>query len=103
MSPNPVWVDIFRPASRGSGNAAGTATTGAVSERPDGVSGVANGTPAMKSRSAASPTSKPSNRSHSWPGRMPMAVRNTSICSFVIKPAWLSLWPAKGRPMPLTV
>ncbi len=73
------------------------------SARPSGVSGVANGQAARNARSSSSGTSRPSNRSHSWPGRMPMAARNTSICSLVISPAWLSLWPANGRPMPLIV
>ena len=40
---------------------------------------------------------RPSNRSHSWPGRMLIAPRNVSICAGVIRPAWLSLWPAKRQ------
>ena len=37
------------------------------------------------------------------PARMFIALRKVSICAGVISPAWLSLWPANGRPKPLMV
>ena len=43
ISPKPACVDILRPASFGTGSVAGTGTVGALSTRPSGVSGVANG------------------------------------------------------------
>ena len=103
MSPNPDCVDTRRPATLGIGSTSGTCTAGADKHRPSGVSGRAKGLAATASRSAPSGASRPSKGSHSWPGRMPMAARKPSICSRVISPAWLSLCPANGSPMPLTV
>ena len=37
------------------------------------------------------------------PSRMRLEARKLSICSLVMRPEWLSLWPAKGRPMPLMI
>ena len=36
-------------------------------------------------------------------GRTPIPARNPSIWAGVSRPAWLSLWPASGRPKPLIV
>jgi hypothetical protein len=59
----------------------------------------ANGTAARKARtrvSSASPAT--ASASHSRPSGTPMVARNSAICSGLMRPAWLSLWPAKGRP-----
>ena len=57
------------------------------------------GTPAVR------PPARPAPRTDPIRGRggCPCSCRNSSICSLVISPAWLSLWPANGRPMPLIV
>src|SRR5258708_6836498 len=45
----------------------------------------------------------PSKGSHSCPVRTFIAVCSVATWSGVIRPAWLSLWPWKGRPKPLMV
>ena len=62
-----------------------------------------NGASARNASSVAGSCDRPSNLSHSWPGRMFCAARHFSICATVIRPAWLSLWPWIGRPTPLMV
>ena len=57
----------------------------------------------MKALSVSSPTRKPAKRDHSAPSSTSMAARKSAICSSVMMPAWLSLWPAKGSPKPLMV
>ena len=103
MSPNPAWVDALRPATRVTGKVGGTGTMGAVKLRPSGVSSSANGQAASSASSSSGLQFSPSNLSHSCPGRMFITPRNVSSCSFDISPAWLSLCPANGRPMPLIV
>ena len=49
-----------------------------LNARPVSVNFVANGVAARNSVKSASERSIPSNRSHSWPGRMPMSERNWS-------------------------
>ena len=46
---------------------------------------------------------RPYTKGRDWYDFIWYAARKTAICSFVMRPAWLSLWPAKGRPMPLMV
>ena len=96
--PKPAWVEVFAAGSMAMRS--GTGRRGAVVRRgPRAL----KGTRPRKPRSAFSGTSSPSAMSHSWPGRMPMAARQRSICCGFSRPAWLSLCPASGRPEPLMV
>ena len=47
----------------------------------------ANGTRSRKLCNFSGGSARPSNLSHSWPGRTAIALRNTSICAGVIRPA----------------
>ena len=96
--PKPSWVLDFLSVGRGS--AAGIATTGAsVRRRP----AVLNGAAAMKACNSSGLAESPANLSHSWPSSIVMPFLKLAIWSSVIRPEWLSLWPAKGRPWPLMV
>ena len=97
-APKPTCVAIFGWIV--TGNSSGTPIRAACRRRSPPA---ANGTRLKKARSFSGGSCKPSNASHSWPGRMFMAARKVSICAGVIRPEWLSLWPAKGRPAPLIV
>ena len=96
MRPNPSWVEIV--ARPGGSIRAGGAIRGAARRRGKPA---ANGTPARNSSSASSGMSIPAKRSHSSPGATPISPRKVSICSGVIRPAWLSLCPAKGKAVAL--
>ena len=99
----PGWTSC-RPAFSGIGSAAGTAIDRRGQRAALGASAARRtGRRRRKRLQLLGRASSPSNRSHSWPARMPISARNASICSLVIRPAWLSLWPANGRPMPLIV
>ncbi len=98
MAPNPFWVDIIGWIETTS--SAGTATEGALSRRGPRA---ANGTCLRNASMRPAGSARPSNFSHSWPGRIAMAARNFSICAGVMSPAWLSLCPANGSPTPLIV
>ena len=90
---HPIWEGCVGWIATGSSS--GTGTFAACSRRGPPR---ANGTRSRKSCNTGAGVCRPSNGSHSRPGRMFMAARKPSICACVIRPAWLSLWPANGRP-----
>ena len=98
MAPKPVCVDITGCTVTAS--VSGTAMGGVFCWRS---AACARGTPLRNSCRRSGGIGMPSNLSHSWPGRTLLAARNVSICAGVIRPEWLSLWPANGRPKPLMV
>jgi len=81
MAPKPVCVAITGWTATLS--VSGTGMAGAVRRRspPD-----ANGTLSRKACNALA-LSRPSNLSHSWPGRTFILARKVSICAGVISPA----------------
>ena len=96
--PKASWVDISRAA--GAVKRSGTGTDAARRRRGPPF---AKGTPERKALRSAAGSAKPAKGSHSAPAAMPLAAWKPAICSAFMRPAWLSLWPAKGRPWPLMV
>ena len=97
-APKPNCVDISGWIVTAS--SAGTAICGAFSRRaPPGANGTCRGTPAPARAWRAGLRTGPTRGRRGCPS----PARKVSICAGVIRPAWLSLWPAIGRPKPFTV
>ncbi len=96
--PKPCWVDMADCALNSS--FFGTAILAASKRRRPRWT---KGTAFRNSRTACSGMFIPSNMSHSCPVRTFIVSRSASTWVGVISPAWLSLWPASGRPKPLIV
>ena len=81
-APKPVCVAIT--GCMATGSVSGTSIAGAPRRR---ALPAANGTRSRNFCNFSAGSARPSNLSHSWPGRTAMALRNASICAGVIRPA----------------
>ena len=81
-APKPNCVDMVGWIATGS--TFGTSSFGALRRRSPPC---AKGTRSRNACSLSLGVARPSNLSHSWPGRMFIAVRTLSICVGVIRPA----------------
>ena len=98
IRPNASWVDaasVRRPC----GSTPGTGYRRCIVA----LDPAAEGHVGQKRGEPAGLTSSPASTDHSSPAGIACALCRAAICSGVISPEWLSLWPASGRPHPLTV
>jgi hypothetical protein len=93
--PKPCWVDMV-PRIGGRGRGPGSIAFAVRRRGPLAL----NGTVDKSFSNSGSERLRPATFDHSWPSRMLLAALNLCIWSGVISPAWLSLWPANGRPCP---
>ena len=97
--PKPCCVDIA-----GDAGTASRAGTGILAARWRRAPPCANGTRGEEgAQLVGGDTAGPRTGPIRGPRARSCACAQASICAGVIRPAWLSLWPASGRPTPLIV